>query len=393
LVPVSHDETRLQNEAGVRCSDAARMRPAMIVAWLLASVAAGTAIAQDDTTSSKAPVKVVADHLLPVTTTTRGQGTSPMYWTLDGDAVDLSRSQPGVTRALIVFHGKLRNADVYNQSGLQAEQKAGKASKGTLLITPQFLSQEDVAAFHLPPTVLRWGPEAWMGGENALDGGPSSFDVIDAILAVLSDHKKFPNLKIVVLAGHSGGGQVVQRYAVIGRGGDLLAQAGVHVRYVIANPSSYVYFSQERPVLDPKSDFTFALPAKTCNGKYDRWKFGVNDPPPYTEGADFKTLEERYLQRDVIYLLGTKDIDPNDAALDKTCSAELEGPYRFFRGKAYFRYMVLRHPELAQESASQKLEFVPGVEHDGEKMLNASCGLSALFDSGTCTTRVTDPKP
>jgi len=55
--------------------------------------------------------------------------------------------------------------------------------------------------------------------------------------------------------------------------------------------------------------------------------------------------------------------------------------------------MELRHPELATPPASQKLEFVPGVEHGGDKMLNSVCGLNALFDTGSCTTRVFDPKP
>ncbi len=186
---------------------------------------------------------------------------------------------------------------------------------------------------------------------------------------------------------------MVQRYAVAGRGGDQLLRSGVHVRYVVANPSSYVYFSPERPVPDPHGEFTFAVPAKSCFGKYDRWKYGVNDPPAYLAGASFSDLEQRYLRRDVVYLLGTNDVDPNHPALDKTCSAEDEGPYRFFRGKAYFKYLELRHPELAQSSATQQLWFVPGVEHDGDKMLNSACGLAALFNQGSCATRVLDPKP
>jgi hypothetical protein len=165
------------------------------------------------------------------------------------------------------------------------------------------------------------------------------------------------------------------------------------VRYVIANPSSYLYFSPDRPVLGSKGEFTYAPPAKTCFGKYNLWKYGVNDPPPYLNNTDFSLLEQRYLRRDVLYLLGTDDTDPNHPALDKTCSGEDEGPYRFFRGKAYFRYLENRHPELAQQVAPQQLWFVPGVEHDGDKMLNSPCGLAALFSIGVCSTRELDPKP
>jgi hypothetical protein len=346
----------------------------------------------DDTSSSKKPVKAIADRTLQVTAA-KGMGALPLYLSVDGVSADLTHPMSSVTRALIVFHGKLRDADTYNQSGLEAIKNAGSAGKGTLLITPQFLEQVDVDQYHLPPNVLRWAPEAWMAGDNALNAPLSSFDAIDATLAKLTDHALFPNLKTVVVAGHSGGAQVVQRYAVVGRGGDILMRSGVHVRYVIANPSSYVYFSPERPVLDPHGDFTFALPAKTCFGKYDHWKYGIQDPPPYLDGASFANLEQRYLRRDVIYLLGTKDIDPNHPALDKSCSGEDEGPYRFFRGKAYFRYLELRHPDLAEAGATQQLWYVPGVEHEGGKMLNSACGLAALFDSGSCATRSLDPKP
>jgi pimeloyl-ACP methyl ester carboxylesterase len=358
---------------------------------LLMSVVVASA-SGDDTTSSLKPVKAIADQMLNVSTA-KGKGEAPLYASLDGRRVDFSHAEPSVVRVLMVFHGKLRDADVYNQSGLAAIKNAGAAGKGTLLITPQFLGQVDVDTYRLPPPVLRWAPEAWMAGEDATNAAVSSFDVIDAILAKLDDRTLFPNLKNVVIAGHSGGGQVVQRYAVVGRGGEALMRNGVHVRYVIANPSSYVYFSQERPVLSAKNEFTFALPAKSCFGKYDKWKYGVNEPPPYVGSASFAELEQRYMRRDVVYLLGTDDVDPNHPALDKSCSAEVEGPYRFFRGKAYFRYLELRHPELAKTSSSQQLWFVPGVEHDGEKMLNSACGLTALFNVGSCVSRELDPKP
>ena len=352
--------------------------------FMLSLLISPFALAQDDTASGDKPVKAIADHMLEV----KDYAQLPLYISANWD-----KPQPGITQALIIFHGKLRNADTYNRSGLEAIRNAGAAGKGTLLITPQFLSEVDTAEYKLPPAVLRWAPEAWMGGANALNSTASSFDAIDAILERLADRERFPNLKTVVIAGHSGGGQVVQRYAIVGRGDADLIQAGVHVRYVVANPSSYLYFSPERPVLDPQGVFTFAVPQKSCNGKYDLWKYGIHEAPPYVDGASFSGLEQHFVQRDVIYLLGTADTDPNHPALDKSCSGEDEGPYRFFRGKAYFTYLLGRHPELANASASQQLWFVTGVAHDGEKMFNSPCGLAALFHSGTCTTRSLAPKP
>jgi pimeloyl-ACP methyl ester carboxylesterase len=210
---------------------------------------------------------------------------------------------------------------------------------------------------------------------------------------MLANEKLFPNLQTIVLAGHSAGGQLVQRYAVAGKAPETLPSR-LHVRFVIANPSSYAYFSPERPVLDPSArEFAFALPIKTCGGDYDHWKYGLLEAPPYLASVDPEHIEQRYIHRDVIYLLGTADTDPNHPELDKSCSGELQGPSRFFRGKAYFRYLQLRHPELTQPNSPQRLFFVPGVAHEAERMLNFACGLAALFGSGACSTQAAIPRP
>jgi pimeloyl-ACP methyl ester carboxylesterase len=140
----------------------------------------------------------------------------------------------------------------------------------------------------------------------------SSFDVLDAILARLADRQLFPNLKQVVAAGHSGGAQVVQRYAIAGKGEAALARADVAVRYVVANPSSYAYFSDERP--QPSI-------AASCPD-YNRWKYGMEARPAYLAGPTAAALEQAYVTRSVIYLLGTLDTNPDHPALDKTCMAK-----------------------------------------------------------------------
>ena len=347
-------------------------RAVLAATILLAPIAAH---AQGESTPKQVPVKVVADHLLSITTP-KGTGILPLYVSRDW-----SKPQPDITRALLVFHGRLRNADVYNASGQQAVATAGDEGKHTILITPQFLDQMDIDAFHLKNDVLRWTQEGWMGGEDALAPAPiSSFSAIDAILDRLSNRTLFPNLKEVVLAGHSAGGQVMQRYAVVGRGDAALLKAGVHVRYVVANPSSYVYFSPDRPLADGSFG---PYKGPSCKG-YNNWKYGVIDPPPYVGNTSFADIEANYAKRDVIYLLGGDDTDPNHPVLDKSCSGEAEGAYRLIRGTSYLHYMQARHPN----GLNQKALEVPGVGHDGDKMFNSSCGLFAIFDIGTCKTPI-----
>ncbi len=167
----------------------------------------------------------------------------------------------------------------------------------------------------------------------------------------------------------------MQRYAVVGRGEAALKKLGVRVRYVVVNPSSYVYFSDDRPV-NTNSFAPYDGPCKSFN----HWKYGTVDPPSYVGQNSFAEMEENYARRDVIYLLGTADTDPHHPDLDVSCEAEAEGPSRFARGTAYFAYMKGRH----SSTFTQRLWQVPGIAHDERGMFRSSCGMEALFDIPGC---------
>ncbi|WP_342236864.1 hypothetical protein [Inquilinus sp. OTU3971] len=351
------------------------MIPRNATALVLAATAMLAAVvplrAADESPAAK-PVKEVADRRLPVTTPA-GSGELALYLSRDW-----SRPLPGVTRAVIVIHGRLRNADVYRASAEKALAAAGEADQPTILVVPQFLSETDAETHHLPAGTLRWGTTGWEGGGDARGPAPiSAFAGLDAILAKLADRALFPDLTTIVVAGHSGGGQVVQRYAILGQGEAAPIAAGVAVRYVVANPSSYAYFSPDRP--DGEGGFAPFAGAASCP-KFDRWKYGMADLPSYAGAATPAAVEQAYLGRDVTYLLGTADTDPNHPALDKSCMAEAQGPYRLARGEAYIRYLRGRHPD----GFRQRLLLVQGVGHDGDRMLTSACGLAALFDRPGC---------
>jgi pimeloyl-ACP methyl ester carboxylesterase len=148
-------------------------------------------------------------------------------------SLDWSQPQPGITRAVIVFHGVGRDVNGYYQTVQDAAERAGSAARDTIVIAPQFLDEEDIREHHLARDVLRWHRVAWESGAPAVAPSPiGSYEVVDALLARLADHAIFPNLKTVVLAGHSGGGQLVQRYAVVGKAAAArsgLCRAGRHL--------------------------------------------------------------------------------------------------------------------------------------------------------------------
>lgn len=317
--------------------------------------------AEDESDAFRQPVKTVAPNTMTVHGPT-GTGVLRLYLSRDW-----SHPLPEITRAVIVLHGRLRDADVYYRSAQAALAASGQGAS-TLLVAPQFLAARDLAAHDLPATTLHWGLIAWEGGGDAQGPAPlSSFDALDAIVKRLGDRRIFPHLAHIVIAGHSGGGQVVQRYAVLARSIGRIAP-----RYVVANPSSYAYFSADRP--EP-------VDAAACP-RFNRWKYGLEDLPRYAGDARPAALERAYVARDVIYLLGTADTDPHHPALDKSCMAEAQGAYRLARGEAYVAYLKRRHPDLRQ-----RLWTVPGVGHDGDKMLTSACGLAALFDTPGCAAR------
>jgi pimeloyl-ACP methyl ester carboxylesterase len=313
------------------------------------------------------PVKIIATYVTEINTPS-GKVQLPFDISLDW-----SKPQPSVTRAVILLHGKGRDVDGYYKGLESSAREAGAASTGSILIAPQFLNEHDIEEHGLGKQIVRWRTGAWEAGGPAVGPAPvSAYDVLDAMLAHLANKTLFPNLKDIVLAGHSGGGQAVQRYAVVGKAPAQVTALGIHVRFVIANPSSYVYFSDDRP-----GPHGFG-----CSG-WDRWKYGIHDAPEYvklTATHTWERMEADYSAADVIYLMGEEDIDPNQKDLDISCAGEAEGPTRLARGKAYYSYLKTRHPD----GWGQRLWLVPGVAHHGPKMVESPCGVKALFATGTC---------
>jgi hypothetical protein len=342
------------------------MRPtgglAPLVVAALALQACATAPGAD---RADRPIRAVAAGRLTVTTGA-GRGEVAVYVSRDWE-----QPQPGVTRAVVLFHG-LRGRDVF--LGTAPDMARVDAARDALLIAPQFLTDVDAQEHRLPGAVLRWPFSAASGGGVASGPAPiGSFEVIDAILTRLADRTRFPRLTRVILAGHSAGAQLVQRYAVVGHGARL-ADAGLSVRYVVASPSSYLYFSEERPT----AAGALAPFERARCGAFNRWKYGLEDAPAYVGATP--PLEAAYARREVIYLLAAADDDPNDPSMAHDCAAEAQGPDRLTRGHAYMRYLSARHPE----GLNHRLWEVPDVAHHTRQVFTSPCGLAAVFERGTC---------
>lgn len=280
-----------------------------------------------------------------------------------------------IREVIFVQHGLQRNGDDYYAAAAELLKATGRDPEEILLIAPNFPGTADTRkGFVNMPT---WSGKGWMSGENAVNASfsVSSLQVLDDLLAFVTDKNRLPAVVRVTVAGHSGGAQLVHRYAVLNNVDEGLRARGIALTYVIANPSSYLYFTADRPNNSAASGFA-PYDTAVC-ADYDKYRYGMRNMVPYAQGTDGMSLYRRYAQRNMTYLVGSDDNDPNHPVLDKACGAEAEGATRLQRARAYWRYeRLLATPQKVIQH--QYFEVV-GVGHNQSKMLGSRCGALAIF--------------
>ena len=208
----------------------------------------------------------------------------------------------------------------------------------------------------------------------------SSFAAMDVLLEALCDRTNYPSLELVVVAGHSAGGQFVHRYG-ISSGAPCLDYHDDNnddsnpprVRLVAANPRSFAYLDgrrylprksrdgsseaapdvrggEETETLTPFGELELRVPdageLDDCAG-YNRYEWGLESnpdvPAPYVSsnldglgGEDGGEDEAfcRYALRDVVYLSGERDVGRLG---DQICDEDgHQGPSRRERSERFF---------------------------------------------------------
>ena len=294
-----------------------------------------------------------------------GQSRSLIYRTYS-----LDQKNDQITRALIVVHGAGRDTDVYFRTGLAAAFLAN-ALDDTIVIAPRFASSNDRGCTDkLDVNEVNWpcNGDSWRSGGVAINNQSlTSFDFMDAILRKLARKEIFPNLKAIVLTGHSAGGQFVTRYEMANKVHDALS---VPLTYVVANPSSYAYVDPDRPAganneLRPFGD------ARNCT-TYDSWPYGLKNRTGYTATIPDDQLRKQLASRPVTYLLGEIDILPL-GGFDGSCPAMAQGPTRLQRGQAFGAYVNAKY------KATHKVVVVPLCGHNARCMFTSDPALGILF--------------
>jgi hypothetical protein len=319
----------------------------------------------------------------------------------------LDQANPAITRALIVVHGGGRDGDENLRHALAAAFLAG-ALDNTVIVSPRFASngalaaaqftgEDSVAAARSPARdplatnelnwVSQFGPRHWNAGGIAANSSVTSYEVIDEILKKLAGKTAFPNLKTIVVAGHSSGGQFVSRYHMVNRVHESLS---VKLSYLISNPGAYTYLDSLRPTLSawngaassampgyfPQSTPTAAPFVPYADGRncvnYDTWPYGLKTRAGYAAQSTDEQLKAQVVNRTATFVFGELDVLPL-VNFDISCSAMAQGASRLARGLAYTRYLSERF------AAKHKVIVVPGCGHHTRCMLTSDQTLPILF--------------
>jgi pimeloyl-ACP methyl ester carboxylesterase len=294
----------------------------------------------------------------------------------------LNVKNENIHRALIMVHGAGRDADNYFRTATAAAFLAG-ALDDTVVIAPRFASKENRGCNdELAANEVSWpcGGDSWRSGGIANSNKSlTSFDFADEILRRLARKSIFPNLRVIVVAGHSAGGQFVTRYELSNKVHDSL---GVKVEYVVANPSSYAYPEAIRPLFEPGTaqhpigaptgQFGPFREGRDCT-TYDHWPYGFKGRTGYTADIPEETLKKQLLSRPTHYLVGELDILPL-GGFDSSCPAMAQGPTRRARGEAFVNYLNSKGNSGARQAAVISL-----CGHNARCMFTAEAALPMLF--------------
>ena len=307
-------------------------------------------------------------------------------------SIALDQRHPGVKRAIVVIHDAGRDADTALGTLVTL---GGAANASTAILAPQFLLPSDLAgvASRLPDKgrgFASWAMPAdglapWARGDDSVPTAGhqpvSSFTVIDLLLMYLADRNRFPDLQAITVAGAGAGAAFVQRYAALGLGAAALSgsgQNGPALRFVLADPTSYLYLTANRPRLvktDKKAHGDaagFALPDAAACPAYDSYPYGLQNLNNYARRRGVMTAKTDYPARTVLTLTA-KAADPLP---DASCAAQAQGADGAARA-AYYRDDL---QALYGDNAGQGQFFTQTAGDNSPAALYGSpCGMIFLF--------------
>lgn len=332
------------------------------------------------------------------TTTIDGQ---PVVLTYQGTHDVHQDDDPDVRLLVLVHHdGRINPVTSFDfmtaaLDSASIDRPSLRLSETTMVLSPSMIMGEHIdenPERYAGANYATWDG-LWRGGSDSqTTPAVSNFTVIDSLIVTVA--QGFPTLRAVVQVGHSAGGQLVSRHMVATSVDDWLRARGVHMRWVVSNPSTFMYLDARRPNLGADSGFLdlSAGPPEVDGARcedFDDYLYGLNETPPYFHRRTPEEMVADLSGKDVWLLSGADDNDPDRIDLDRGCAANLQGAHRLERAQRYFEYFGELYGEDAY--ATKHIEVVAGVGHDGRRMYRSQQGRAMIFidaDSAAATVEV-----
>jgi len=357
------------------------MRTVLLAAVFMASTSLGAMALSP--TAAVAPCTTATDACLAWVIHGKGPARTMVY-----SSYKLTERNDNIRRALIMVHGTNRNADHYFSTAVAAAFLAG-ALEDTIVVAPHLIINTDPK--QADEVVWLGGGDSWRSGGMSPDHPElSSFDVADELLRTFASKTLFPNMKAIVVTGHSAGGQYATRYAMANKVHDTL---GVPVTYVVANPSSYAWPAALRPLPQDDADpaaakdgwsltpdtaahtkFAYGpydAAAKNC-ANYNRWPAGLENRTGYTAKVSDDQLKKQLISRPTTFLVGQVDTLPL-GGFDSSCTAMAQGPTRRARGEAYVKFLK------DQMGATHEIQVVSECGHNDRCIFTTDAVFPKIF--------------
>lgn len=220
------------------------------------------------------------------------------------------------TEILFIIHGASRNVERYLEAWLEDSK-----NKNVILVAPYFSKE----AYQNYQTLQL----AKSSGEILDD---SNYKLTNSISSFFTFFKSKYQLKTETyrIFGFSGGSQFVHRYMMYGK--DTRVE-----RAAIGSAGWYTFLNNEP------------------------FPFGTTNMPIDKERIDW------FLSREVLFILGESDNDPNHSALNLNKGAKKQGKHRHERGQNYFDSLI-NYADLNQRAFRWRYRSVEGLDHNIEEM-------------------------
>ena len=354
------------------------------------------------------------------------------YYSSQGEIIS---GEPGqheaVERVILVVHGSRGHADDYLYAVYSAIPKNVDPAT-VMIVAPYFVTPEEddeesdaqnvtstydsyrqvLEWYNFSPEVPTFRPTFRWGADAKNAPGISSFDVLDRMVETFQQNSlEYPNLEEIIVTGHSAGGQMTQRWALMSHSRawkpssnmDLLSmrslvQSNVTIgtkylrqrntipipdlKVVPANPRSFAYLDERRWNTETQ---TSAIPPKDVISQcpsYNWWIWGLETDHgdedwiscPYRDRGPSLSpnqVASRYNDRSVVYLQGYLD---HLKLTDNHCQETIQGDTRLERGRNFYSYLG----EYFGEDLKHEMNEVESP-HDHTIIYQSQGGQLALF--------------